>query len=161
MKKVGIKKINVKFIIILLIFISAFSFFYLKSDFKKSVLDKISNAKLMDIGRKDIHNNIREQNYIEDYMKIEEFKNMLSKLKLSEVKSIPENEMQLIQMSYYVDIELASKNFNKEYIYLKFYRPSKYIVVDINRKKYNNKIYKIINGDIDYDLLDKLIIDVK
>lgn len=159
MKKVKNKKINVKFIIILLIFIFTFSFSYFKSDFKKLVLNKISNAKLMDIGRKDIHNSKREQNYVEDYMKIEEFKNMLSNLKLIEVKSIPKKQLQLAKMSYYVDVILDS--FDKEYIYLQLYKPSKYIIVDIKNKNYNNtKIYKIINGDIDFDLLDKLIINL-
>lgn len=146
-------------ILLMLILILSFSLYSKNGDsFEALVLNKISSVTLIDIGRKDMNANLREQKYIEDSIEIEDFKNMLYKLKLFEVKSIPEYNKELVEMSYYIDIIIEDNDFEKEYIYLQFYKPSKYIFVEINHKNHNiKKTYEVIDGDIDFNLLDKLI----
>lgn len=153
---------KVKFImLILLMFILIFSYFlYFKNDsFDDLVINKISSDTLIDIGRKDMNTNLREQKYIEVSIEVEKFRNMLDELKLLDIKSIPEYNGESIEMNYYIDIVIMSNDIEKEYIYLQFYKPGKYIDVEINNKNRNiKKTYEIINGSIDFDLLDKLII---
>lgn len=106
-----------------------------------------------------MNTNLREQKYIEVSIEVEKFRNMLDELKLLDIKSIPEYNGESIEMNYYIDIVIMSNDIEKEYIYLQFYKPGKYIDVEINNKNRNiKKTYEIINGSIDFDLLDKLII---
>lgn len=118
------------------------------------VFNEISNTdfEVIDIGKKDMKNYSRGQSYIKNSIDIDEITNMLSKLKLSEVRSILVESSP--EASYYIDFITETD----EYVYLSFYQPTKYMGIGVDGKDYSlEKAFKIIDGNIDFILLDNLI----
>lgn len=148
------RKVLLLIMIVIIILIISANLIIKRGTFEQLIFDKLSNTnfELIDISKKDMNTTSRAQIYIKNSLNIDELTNMLSKLKLLEVKSIPEEDF--IENSYYMDI-ITVEN---EGIYLKFYQPSKYITLGVDGKANDmEKMFKIINGEIDYLLLNKLI----